>query len=180
VENWVRGKKFAVKEEDWKDIKGQYNLVITSADGASKTLTLDVKSSSAANVIGKDTLTGKFSYDGNLISLSFGGAPLIPAVAAAALRGQSPGRRCGQHGEMAGTTPAAEEWAAARGGAITHLSGVVNGDTWNGNGTDSTGNIVIWTATFAKATPPDTTSTAHKKPGRLGKVLYPFRRLWLG
>jgi len=181
VENWVRGKKFAVKEEDWKDIKGQYNLVITSADGASKTLTLDVKSSSSANVIGKDTLTGKFSYNGSLISLSFGGAPSNSGGG----RGGAPGGN-----PPGGETPppggSAVVWqeknpagggrrmGGGRGGAITHLSGVVNGDTWNGNGTDSTGNIVIWTATFARATPPDTTSTAHRKPGRLGKVLYPF------
>ncbi len=151
VQNWVRGRKFDVKEADWKDIKGQYNLVITSADGASKTLTLDVKSPTAANVIGKDTLTAKFSYDGNLISLSYGGHESPPNAGGA--------RRFGGSG---------------RGGAITHLSGVVNGDAWNGNGADSSGNIVIWTAAFARATPPDTTSTARKRPGRLGKVLYPF------
>ncbi|HXB95003.1 MAG TPA: amidohydrolase family protein, partial [Puia sp.] len=29
VENWVQGKKYGVKEDAWKDIKGQYNLVIT-------------------------------------------------------------------------------------------------------------------------------------------------------
>ena len=62
-----------------------------------------------------------------------------------------------------------------RGGAATHLSGIINGDTWNGNGTDSAGNLVIWTATFSKSLAPDTTATArNRRPGRLGKVLYPF------
>jgi imidazolonepropionase-like amidohydrolase len=169
VENWIQGKKFAVKEEAWKEIRGQYNLVITSADGNSKTLTLDVKSTSAANIIGKDTLTGKFSYDGKLISLSFGGpaaiAPAPPIGFAPANPPPTPtgggGRRFGGGG-------------GGRGGAVTHLSGVVNGDVWNGNGTDSLGNIVIWTATFAKATPPDTSASTRRRPGRIGKVLFPF------
>jgi imidazolonepropionase-like amidohydrolase len=130
VENWIQGKKYGVKEDAWKDIKGQYNLVVTGAAGGSVTYTLDVKSAKSASVIGKDTLTGKFSYDGKLVSLSFG----------------KKGNR---------------------------LSGAVNGDTWNGNGTDTAGNLVIWTATFAKATPalPDTT---RKRIPHIGKVVYPF------
>ncbi len=167
VENWVQGSKFDVKEDAWKDVRGQYNLVITTADGASKTLTLDVKSTTSANIIGKDTLTGKFNFDGKLISLSYGGPnPAPPANAApggAPASGGAPaggGRRGGGGG---------------RPGAATHLSGIVNGDVWNGNGTDSAGNLVIWTATFAKASPPDTTGTGrNRRPGRLGKVLYPF------
>ncbi len=132
VENWVQGKQFDVKDDAWKDIRGQYNLVITSADGTSKTLTLDVKSSTAASVIGKDTLTGKFSYDGKLISLSF------PSAAAGGGGGAPAGggRRFGGGG--------------ARPTNATHLSGIINGDTWNGNGTDTAGNLVIWTRHLLK------------------------------
>jgi len=145
VENWIQGKKYGVKEEAWKDIKGQYNLVVTSA-GASSTYILDVNSAASASVIAKDTLTGKFSYDGKLISLSFGaGTPAAPA------------RRPG----------------GGRPSASTHLSGVANGDVWNGNGTDSAGNLVIWTATFSKTTPP-APDTIRKRVARIGKVLYPF------
>jgi imidazolonepropionase-like amidohydrolase len=170
VENWVQGKKYAVKEEAWKDVKGQYNLVITPVGGTSATYTLDVKSATAANVIGKDTLAGKFSYDGKLVSLSFGG----PAPA---------GFRGGANG---GAPPSGETGAAPAGGgrrggggggrptASTRLAGVINGDTWNGNGTDSTGNLVIWTATFAKATPPAPDTAARRRPTRIGKVVYPF------
>jgi imidazolonepropionase-like amidohydrolase len=157
VENWVQGKHFDVKDDAWKDIRGQYNLVITSADGMSKTLTLDVKSSTAANVIGKDTLTGKFNYDGKLISLSF------PSAAAGGGGGAPAGggRRFGGGG--------------ARPTNATHLSGIINGDTWNGNGTDTAGNLVIWSATFSKTLAPDTAETTrNRRPGRLGKVLYPF------
>ena len=146
VENWVQGKKYAVKEEAWSAIKGQYNLVITAVSGGSATYILDVKSANAASVIGKDTLTGKFNYDGKLISLSF-----------AKGKDSTAGKRGG----------------GARPSAATHLSGVANGDIWNGNGTDSAGNLVIWTATFAKGTPavPD---SARKRVARIGKVVYPF------
>jgi len=154
VENWIQGKKYGVKEEAWKDIKGQYNLVVTSVTGGSVTYVLDVKSATAASVIAKDTLTGKFSYDGKLIALSFGKV-LTPAGApgVAAPAGRKPG---------GGQSPVS-----------THLSGAVNGDTWNGNGTDTAGNLVIWTATFAKATPP-LPDTTRKRIPRIGKVVYPF------
>jgi imidazolonepropionase-like amidohydrolase len=175
VENWVQGKKYPVKEETWKDIKGLYNLVITSNTGASSTYTLDIKSSTAANVIGKDTLTGKFSYDGRLVSLSFGGAT---GTGGGFARG---GGRAGGGAPAAGApTPGAGSDSTRTGrrggrpGGATHLSGAVNGDIFNGNGTDSSGNLVIWTATFSKASSPDTTATARKRPERLGKVLYPF------
>jgi imidazolonepropionase-like amidohydrolase len=177
VENWVQGKKYEVKEEAWKDVKGQYNLVITSATGASATLVLDVKSATAASVIGKDTLTGKFSYDGKLVSLSFGG----PAEAGArgARGGNPPAGNPPPGGEtLAGGAPGGgrRSGGGGRPSSATRLSGVVNGDTWNGNGTDSTGNLVIWTATFSKATPavPDSSATARRRPNRIGKVLYPF------
>ena len=144
VENWIQGKKYAVKEEAWKEIRGQYTLVVSGA-GGSTTYTLDVKSPSSANVIAKDTLTGKFSYDGQLIALSFGGA--------------------------AGGKPGGE---GRRGAGVTvRLSGVTNGAVWNGNGTDSAGNIVTWTATFAQAGTAAADST-KKRSLHLGKVVYPF------
>jgi imidazolonepropionase-like amidohydrolase len=151
VENWIQGKKYGVKEEAWKDVKGLYNLAVTVAGGTTGNYTLDVKSSTSASIIGKDTLNAKFSYDGVLISLSF-------PVPAAGRGGEAPagGRRAGGHVA-----------------AAAHLSGVVNGTIWNGSGTDSAGNPVVWTATFTKATPP-APDTTRKRVARIGKVLYPF------
>lgn len=149
VENWVQGKKYGVREDSWKDVRGQYNLVITNRSGNSSTYTLDVKSSTAANVIGKDTLTGKFAFDGKLVSLTFGGN----TGAAGAAGGFRGGRR---------PRPS------------THLSGTLNGDLFNGNGVDSAGELVVWTATFSKAAAPDTSGTTRRRPERVGKVLYPF------
>ena len=69
-QNWIQGEKYAVKEEAWNDVKGMYNLIVYSPAG-NKNFTLDVKSSSAANVIGKDTVTGRFSFDGKQVKLNF-------------------------------------------------------------------------------------------------------------
>src|SRR5260221_8109273 len=161
VENWVHGKKYGLKEEAWKDIKSQYNLVITTAGGSSATYTLDVKSATAASLIAKDTIAGKFNYDGTLISLSFPAPPANGAGFSRAAR--APGDAGSKRPGGSGGRPT----------SATHLTGVANGEVWNGNGTDSAGNLVIWTATFSKATPaiPDTT---HKRVARIGKVLYPF------
>ncbi len=182
VQNWVQGKEYDVKADAWKDIKGQYNLVVTSIAGGSATYTLDVKSPAAASVIGKDTLTAKFSYDGKLVSISFGG--LTSATGGGGRPGggrpgggEAPGAKPAGGGEVTGgEAPAGGRGGRAgggRSGGATHLSGAINGDIFNGNGTDSSGNLVIWTATFSKATAPDT-AVARKRPLRLGKVLYPF------
>lgn len=173
VENWVQGRKYGVKEDAWKDAKGQYNLVITVQGGASQTLVLDVKSPTAASVIGKDTLTGKFSYDGKLISLTFPAPPEGGAAGRGGFRGGAPGAGAPVSGAPGGGNV---RGGGGGGRAVnpTRLSGIVNGDTWNGNGTDSAGNIVIWTATFAKATPPVADSTPRRRPNRIGKVQYPF------
>lgn len=171
IENWVQGKKYGVKEESWKDIKGQYHLVVTTTGGASTTYTLDVKSATSASVIGKDTLAGKFSYDGTLISLSF------PASAAGGGAGAARGGG-GPGGVPPGGVPpgGAGPGGAPSGGRpapAAHLTGIANGDTWNGNGTDSAGKLVIWTATFSKASLATSDST-RKRVARIGKVLYPF------
>jgi imidazolonepropionase-like amidohydrolase len=71
------------------------------------------------------------------------------------------------------STGGGRRMGGGRPGGATHLSGAVNGDVFNGNGTDSTGNLVIWTATFSKAAGPDTTPV-RRRPQRIGKVLYPF------
>src|SRR6185437_5439663 len=107
VENWVQGRAYDVKEDAWKDIKGEYNLVITPVNGgSSSTYVLDVKSPTSASVIGKDTLTGKFSFDGKLVALTFGGAT-----------GATPAPRT--PGEAA---PRGRSFGGGRPGAATHLT----------------------------------------------------------
>lgn len=69
-QNWIQGEKYSVKDELWNDVKGVYNLTVNTAGGA-KTFTLDVKNSTTATVIGKDTLTSRFTFDGKQVRLNF-------------------------------------------------------------------------------------------------------------
>jgi len=154
VENWIQGKKYEVKEDDWKNVRGQYNLTITSAAGGTTSYVLDVKSASSASVLAKDTLTGKFAYDGHLVSLSFGAAS-------------------GGRGPRAGGDSARRGGGGGRPAQLTHLSGAVYADGWNGNGTDSAGNWVTWTAVWSKASAAENDSS-RRRPLRVGKVTYPF------
>ncbi len=156
-QNWVQGNKYAVNESGWNNIAGTYNLSIKNSSGSTLNYTLDVKSASAANVIGKDTLTGKFSYDGKLVKLSFSTRPQ---------------RRL----EGAGMPPGGGfQGGGGRGGGSTiRLSGVSNGNTWQGNGEDTAGGKVWWTATFVKAAVEKADSSRRKFPPRVGKVTYPF------
>ncbi|NCI48301.1 amidohydrolase family protein [Sediminibacterium roseum] len=165
LQNWVQGDKFNVKEESWNDVKGTYNLTISSAAGTSN-YTLDVKSANTANVIGKDTLTGTFSHDGKLVKLSFSTTP--------ARRG-GPGGGGGFGGGGFGGRGAGGGGAAPAGPRF-RLSGVSNGDLWTGVGEDTAGNKLTWSASLTSKG--ITTDTALRRrptpPQRLGKVVYPF------
>jgi len=158
LENWVQGEKYDVKDEEWNSIKGTYNLTLRTANGVLN-YTLDVQGANAASVIANDTLTTKFSYDGKLIKLSFSSA--------------APKRR-----PMKDTTGAATRERGGQGrtgaGAFFRLSGVANDKTWNGNGDDSTGNRLTWTAVFVKAPATTTDSAKKKSPPKVGKVVFPF------
>lgn len=154
VQNWVQGGKYGVKEDAWYDVKGNYNLTIHTTAGT-LTYALDVKSATTANVIGKDTLTGKLSFDGKLVKLSF--SP-IPVKAAGGGNTASGGR------------------AGAATGAPYRLSGIANGMNWNGTGEDTAGNKLTWTAGFASAGAPATSPASHPATGNqtLAKITYPF------
>ncbi|MEO5682426.1 MAG: amidohydrolase family protein [Chitinophagaceae bacterium] len=163
-QNWVQGEKYTVNETGWNSIAGTYNLTITGAAGNVASYTLDVKSSNAANVIAKDTMIGKFTYDGKLVKLSFSNTPAprrIPAADSARTTAPAGGR------------PGAG-FGGGRMGATTRLSGVNNDGVWQGNGEDSAGNKIIWTATLIKAAEEKADSIKRKIPLRLGKVTYPF------
>ena len=157
LQNWIQGEKYDVKEDEWNDIKGSYTLSITGANGTA-TYNLDVKGNSSASVIGKDTLTTKFSYDGKLIKLSFSTA--VPKKPAAEGEQGNAGR-----GRFGG---------GMRGGSSYRLSGASSGTTWSGNGQDTAGNALMWTASLVKAETPATDSARKHFSPRLGKVLYPF------
>lgn len=136
LQNWTQGIKNAVKEESWYDVKGTYNFMANTIAGP-KAFSLELKDAGVASFISKDTLTGKYSFDGKLVKLSY----------------------------TEGRGPNTKE---------TILSGVANGNIWNGRGSDAQGNIFTWTATFEKRSEIKADSVRPKQPLVLGKVTYPF------
>src|SRR6185437_4858531 len=52
--------------------------------------------------------------------------------------------------------------------------GVSNGNVWQGNGMDTSGNMLYWTATLIKENPPKADTAKKKTPTIAGKVTYPF------
>ena len=162
-QNWVNGEKKSVKEDNWVDVKGTYDLTI-NLGGESTKYILDVKGTTAASVIGKDTLTAKFSHDGKMVKIGFDPSatkrrPNLPTGGDTARAAQRP------MGAMA---------AAPSAGPSFRLSGVSNGNEWNGFGEDPTGAKLTWTASFVKAS--DVKATTPKKKGApsVGKITYPF------
>jgi len=161
IQNWVQGERYDVKNELWNDINGHYNLVISSPSGT-KNYEINVKSGNTADVIsGKDTLAGKFSYDGKLVKLSFSTTP-----------SHKPGGNGG--GFPGGGGFQGMRGGGAQSGASIRLSGVNNGDVWQGNGMDTSGAPVLWTATLVKSSPEATKPERKAAALHLGKVDYPF------
>jgi imidazolonepropionase-like amidohydrolase len=156
IENWVQGDEYEIKKDALTSVAGNYNLSITSG-GNTSSYTLEIKSATEANVIGKDTLPGKLSYDGKLVKLNF---PLTVSRKTT--------------GDTANTKSGAGKGGKGKPeGPTVRLSGVNNGAVWQGNGVDTSGNSLLWTATFIKFN--ESTDSAKKKmPLNLGKVNYPF------
>lgn len=164
--NYVQGIAYKVKE-DPTAIAGTYELTVYTPSGQEK-YTLDVKTASSVTMYGKDTMTARFNYDGKMVKLSY--APQVrrqrpggPATEAGARPGGGfPGRGGASGGEALPAT-------------AVRLSGVASGTSWNGTGTDSSGNSFSWTASLVKAAEikPDTATSKREMP-QLGKVVFPF------
>ena len=70
LQNWTQGIKNAVKDENWYDVKGLYNLMTNTIAGP-RAFSLELKDAGVASFVSKDTLTGKYSFDGKLVKLSY-------------------------------------------------------------------------------------------------------------
>lgn len=162
IQNWIQGIKYAVKEDGWDDIKGLYTLNITSSNGTTTNYTLDVKSAKSASVIAKDTLTTRFNTDGRLIQMNFS---FVPVRRRPPLRNEA---------NLPGVTDG-EQSAPMRGGlSFIRLSGVNNGTVWQGNGEDSAGIKLYWTATLTRPASTFMDSSRKQPVASIGKVTYPF------
>lgn len=69
LHNWVQGKKYAVKEDSWTDKKGAYKLVLNSSPA--QEFTMEIGANNTLKLIGRDSVNGKITQTGNLISISF-------------------------------------------------------------------------------------------------------------
>ena len=170
-QNWVQGNKYGVREDGWNSALGTYNLTIHGPTGTS-TYTLDVKSTSDASVIGRDTLTTKFSFDGKMVKIGFSPVPNRRRRPGGGSDSTRPaGGFPGGGGRFGGGNAGA---ATAATGPTIRLSGVNNGDTWQGVGVDTLGNQLTWSASFIKANLAKTDSVKKKEPLKLGTITYPF------
>ena len=202
IQNWVQGEKYTIKDDAVNNIAGTYKLDITSSAGK-MTYTLDVKSSSDARVYARDTLATKFSFDGKMVKINFSpvvaGRGRRTAVDSA-LRADSgkiktpvvrdTTRRSSDSSNIADESkpgddkkPTDESRSRQLGGRplppvnigpSIKLSGVSNGNVWQGNGVDTSGNMLWWTATLIKATVPKADTVKKKDLPKIGKVTYPF------
>lgn len=73
LQNWVQGIKYTLKE-DLSQVAGSYQLEVNMSAGK-QSYTLEVKSSSSASVVAKDTMKANLSFDGKQVKLNF--APAI-------------------------------------------------------------------------------------------------------
>lgn len=69
-QNWIQGQKHGVKDDVYNEMRGKYNLVLTTPTG-NMNYVLDFKTpSSATTVLGKDTVTSRFYYDGRNVRIN--------------------------------------------------------------------------------------------------------------
>ncbi|MEO5563324.1 MAG: amidohydrolase family protein, partial [Chitinophagaceae bacterium] len=69
-QNWVQGIKYNVKDDSWNTARGNYKLVLNTSSGPVN-YNLDFKTNTSASIIGKDTVTSKFYYDGREVKINF-------------------------------------------------------------------------------------------------------------
>lgn len=178
VENWVQGKKYAVKEDAFSPVTGSYNLVVSYPEGT-KTFLLDVKSNTTGVVaLSRDSMPTKFTYDGKMVKINFSPvvAPKRTPLAGTMPMGDSTkatGMRNGRgFGGKGGAGGGGNDQPLAS--SSTRLSGVSNGTVFQGTGVDSMGHMLIWSATFIAAVPVKPDTSKKKEIAAIGKVNFPF------
>ncbi|HYC40433.1 MAG TPA: amidohydrolase family protein [Chitinophagaceae bacterium] len=145
--NYIQGIRYTVRPDN--NIIGIYALSVNAPGGAEQ-YTLEVRGDSSAVMYAKDTMLARFRFDGKQVRISY----------ALAQRRSSDDSRRGRSPELPPTA--------------VRLGGVVNGDEWNGTGTDSLGNNFTWRAVFTR-TVDRRVDSARKRPAPVvGKVTYPF------
>lgn len=198
LQNWIQGEKYSVKDEMSKSAPGIYNLAVSGSAGT-QTYNLEIKNNNLATLSGKDSLAVKYRSDGKLINISFSPIPVRkrPATPSAepiptdttkkALTPQqvlqktdsiaiasTPDDKMPAKLPKAPSAPAAKSTLSSETGSPSiRLSGVINGNVIQGNGVDTSGNPVTWTASFVRSVEPKKDTLKKKMPPTLGKLTYP-------
>ena len=201
IQNWIQGEKYIIKNDAVNNIAGTYKLEVNSSTGKMN-YTLDVKNSNEAKIYSNDTLTTKFSSDGKLVKINFSPVAEVKqkkvavdsAVRADAGKDKmvvtanpkkiTDSSNVADEVKIGDDKKPVDESRSKLGGGkplpqvnigpSIKLSGVSNGNIWQGNGVDTSGNMLVWTATLIKATEPKTDSVKKKDIPFVGKVTYPF------
>jgi imidazolonepropionase-like amidohydrolase len=67
--HYIHGMKHVVKEDNWYDVKGTYALAIMRTP--QRNVKLELQDGGVAKFISTDTVTGKYSFDGKMVKLSY-------------------------------------------------------------------------------------------------------------
>ncbi|RYY89042.1 MAG: amidohydrolase [Chitinophagaceae bacterium] len=68
-QNWVQGTKYIVRDDSWTDRRGNYRVTVNSAAGPQE-YTLQFRENNSASLIGRDTVTSRFYYDGRQVRIN--------------------------------------------------------------------------------------------------------------
>ena len=70
-QNWVQGKKYIVKDEGWKDVRGTYTLTVNPGNTKYTILLKGTAATPTLSLLQQDTLAGAVTINGQLIKLAF-------------------------------------------------------------------------------------------------------------
>lgn len=79
-QNWVQGKRYNIKEDGWKDVRGTYTLTVTPGNAKYTLILKGTAAAPALSLIQQDTIAGSITVNDKLVKIAFplkkGGAQL--------------------------------------------------------------------------------------------------------
>ncbi|QHS62345.1 amidohydrolase family protein [Chitinophaga agri] len=79
-QNWVQGKRYNIKDDGWKDIRGTYTLTVTPGNTKYTLLLKGTAAAPALSLVQQDTIAGSVTVNDKLVKIAFplkkGGAQL--------------------------------------------------------------------------------------------------------
>lgn len=157
LQNWIQGNRYDINLDAWHALNGHYNLTIANSNGQKSNYTLNIKSHKTASVTAPGSLGAKFSYNASLVQISF--SPVKPQKSAS--------------NPAAGSAKVSLKRSSNEGTAIKLSGANVNG-ILQGNGTDTSGNRVVWTATLRAKNEPTTATRKGRQQTQSVGVDYPL------